>query len=88
MGQSQPKMGGIRGLMKDNVTFLQGSGKEDRVEDKPCATPTSGTRQRAPSSLKTAHNEYASLNCNSDTDMPASDDMNTANGMATIMPRG
>ena len=66
---------------------LQGSGKEDRVADKPCATPTSGTRIEKPSALKTAHNEYASLNCNSDTDMASVDDMNTSNGMSVIMPK-
>ena len=65
---------------------LQGSGKEDRVADKPSAVPSSGTRIEKPSALKTAHNEYASLNCNSDVDMASVDDMNTSNGMSVIMP--
>lgn len=73
--------------MKEEKGNLQGSGREDRVADKPCATPTSGTKQRTPAGLKTAHNEYAALNCNNDVDMPASDDMNEANGMSTIMPK-
>jgi len=66
---------------------LQGSGKEDRVADKPSAVPSSGTRIEKPSALKTAHNEYASLNCNSDVDMASCDDMNTSNGMSVILPR-
>ena len=69
-------------------TFMHGDGKEDRVADKPCATPTSGTKQRTPAGFKTAHNEYAALNCNNDVDMPASDDMNESNGMSVIMPKG
>ena len=70
--------------MKGNIT---GSGKEDRVEDKACAMPTSGTRQMV-KGLKTAHNEYAKLNQNEDISMGSSNDMNEANGMSTIMPKG